>query len=142
MSCKRLGVVPCCFVLFGLGCSGGGTAMRGGGGGSPDDPVAERGVTAEQMEEIQRVERNGRPALIDCYTDELERLNTKKLKGKVTVKIYIGADGRVLQVAIAETTLRAPRVHTCIQNAVKGWEFPRLRSPTWYGTTLFFDPAY
>jgi outer membrane biosynthesis protein TonB len=127
------------------GCPSSATQQGGGelGGGDPTDPASTRGgVTFEQMEEIKRVERIGQPGITACYTDELERRNTKKLEGKVVVKIQIGTNGSALQVTIGESTLNAPLVHQCMQEQIRKWEFPKVASPTWYGTTFHFSPAY
>jgi hypothetical protein len=127
------------------GCPSSTTQGGGGeyGGGDPADPASTTGgVTFEQMEEIKRVERIGQPGITACYTEELERRQTKKLQGKVVVKIQIGINGSALQVNIGESTLNAPLVHQCIQQQIRKWEFPKVSSPTWYGTTFHFSPAY
>ena len=125
-----------------LACSGSNQPRTGPEAPVDNTPPAPRGVTSEQMEEIQSVERAGRPAVIDCYTDELERRNDKKLKGSVTVEIHIAATGAVQQVRISRSTLQAPQVLQCIDRVIRSWEFPRLRADTWYGTTFQFSPAY
>jgi len=128
-------------VMFTVGCSG--SDQVGPGSTTPDNtPPAPRSVTVEQMEEIQATERAGRPAVIDCYTDELERGTDKKLKGSVTVEIHIAATGAVQQVRIAKSSLPIPQVLQCIEKVIRSWEFPRLRNDTWYGTTFMFSPAY
>jgi len=107
-----------------------------------DDPQAPRGLTSEQLEEIKRVERIGNSAIVDCYTDEMERQNTKKIQGAVTVKVLIGTNGKAQEVQIARSTLNAPQVHQCMQQVIRSWDFPTLNAPTWYGTTFSFTPAY
>lgn len=99
-------------------------------------------LSPEEIEEIQRIERLGRPAIIACYTRELERRGDKKLEGKVLVKILIATNGAVQQVAIGESTLKTPMVHRCIKNVIRGWEFPALKTASWYSTTFQFSPAY
>ena len=130
-------------MLF-AACSGGSQqpVATGGGGEVDNTPSAGGGMTMEQLDEIKRVERIGHAAIVECYTEELERLNTKKLEGKVTVEIRIGTNRRALSVGINESTLKAPRVHACIQRVIKTWEFPRLSAPSDYGTTFAFSPAY
>lgn len=111
-------------------------------GSNEADPQAPRGLTGEQLEEIKRVERIGNSAIVDCYTDEMERLNTKKIQGTVTVKVLIGSNGKAQEVQIARSTLNAPQVHQCLQQVIQSWDFPTLNAPTWYGTTFSFTPAY
>jgi hypothetical protein len=133
------------FLLSGLaGCSGGGQQPVATGGGATDDNTASAsgGLTMEQLDEIERVKRIGHAAIVECYTDELERRGNKELEGKVTVEIRIGTNRRALSVGINQSTLKAPKVHACIQNVIKTWEFPRLSAPADYGATFAFSPAY
>ena len=133
-------------VAVGLvaGCaSGGGSAGPAHGGeaaaeGAPAQPA----MTAEQHEEIEQARRAGMSGLNTCFESELERRKDPKLRGKVTLKIQIGSEGKALEVIIAETTFDAPRMHECIQQQLPTWEFPALMAPTWYGTTVEFSPAY
>lgn len=100
-------------------------------------------LTVEQIEEIQRVVSVGRDSLNVCYTKELERRGDKDLVGKVMFKINIGTGSRALGVKIgSETTLKVPAVHACMKAAVHTWEFPKLKAPFLYTTTVLFDPAY
>ena len=101
-------------------------------------------LTPEQIEEIQRVVDVGsRDSLNVCYTKELERRGDKDLVGKVMFKINISTNSRASSVAIgSETTLKVPAVHACMKAAVLTWEFPKLKSPFLYTTTVLFDAAY
>lgn len=130
-------------VLFIMACSGGDQGQHEIVTG-PTAQSASNGsaITAEQLEEIQSVERVGRSAIIECYTEELERRQTKKLVGDVTVRILIGTTGRANQVTITESTLKAPEVHECIKQVIMRWDFPALAAASWYGTTFSFSPAY
>jgi outer membrane biosynthesis protein TonB len=110
--------------------------------GPTGSSVGGEALTSEQMEEIQRVERVGQTSVIACYTAELERRGDKNLEGSVLVKILIGTDGSAQRVVIGKSTLKVPRVHSCIVEAIRGWEFPKLRSATWHSTTFKFSPAY
>jgi len=105
-------------------------------------PGAEGMMSAEQLDEVKRVERIGQASVVNCYEEELERRGTKDLQGKVVVKILIGTNGSAAQVLIGQSTLKAPRVHTCIVNAIRKWEFPRLSADAWYSTTFGFSAAY
>jgi hypothetical protein len=115
------------------------TGPQGGSGEGTDTSVA---LTSEQLEEIQRTVRNGKDAITHCYTDEMERRNDRKLTGKVVVKILIGTSERAEQVVIGETTLKGTEFQTCIVDTVKGWEFPKINSPSWFTYPFEFSPAY
>ena len=112
----------------------------------PEQDVAEtRGnaLTPEQIEDIQRTVKVGGDALKHCYAKELERRGDKELVGRVMFNIRIGTARRALGVTIgAESTLKVPQVQACMKAAVLKWDFPRLKSPFLYTTTLMFDPAY
>ena len=100
-------------------------------------------LTVEQIEEIQRVVSVGRDSLNVCYTEELERRGNKDLSGKVMFEIDIGTNSRATAVAIgSETTIKVPKVQACMKAAVLKWEFPRLKNPFHYTTTVLFDAAY
>lgn len=107
------------------------TASAGGGA-----------LTADALEELQRVERLGQTAIIACYTAELERRGDKALKGKVLVRILVGTSGAADDVQIGESTLKAPRVHKCIIKSIRNWELPQIKAATWYSTTFELSPAY
>jgi len=140
--------------LFGLMCGLGlavvacaGPSGEGGGprtgSGLPAGPSDTSGAnTAEQMEEVQKTVRNGQSAIINCYTEEMERQKDKKLAGNVMVKMLIGTRERAEQVEIGERTLNAPTLHACIIQTVKSWEFPRLNAPSWFTYPFEFSPAY
>ncbi|MCC6749426.1 MAG: AgmX/PglI C-terminal domain-containing protein [Deltaproteobacteria bacterium] len=137
-----------CFLVAGLltlaGCpaeqsQGPGPRTGPAQGGPSEDSSA---LTPEQMEEIQKAARAGQPGVERCYTEELEKRGDKSFKGKLTVKILIGTNGTATQVTIVESELKAPAVHQCIEQAVKGWEFPTLRSPSWFSYPYTFQPAY
>jgi hypothetical protein len=119
-------------------------ARSGGGEGEGAGAVAAGGgaLTMEALEELQRIERLGRPAIIACYTAELERRGNKELQGKVVVRILVGTNGVASQIQIGESTLEAPRVHSCIVKTIRTWELPRITAPSWYSTTFDFSPAY
>jgi outer membrane biosynthesis protein TonB len=99
-------------------------------------------LTMEALEEIQRMERVGQPALIACYTAELERRGDKALKGKVVVRILVGVRGAADDVQIGESTLKAPKVHACLIKTIRQWELPKISAASWYSTTFEFSPAY
>ena len=57
-----------------------------------------------------------------CYEMEL-RLNPQ-LTGKVSIRFTIGADGRITDVEIINSTLGSTEVENCITRRIRRWEFP------------------
>jgi len=119
-----------------------GPGTGGGGGGGTDTSSAN---TAEQMDEVQRSVNNEgglRGALNRCFMEEMERRKDKKLAGNVMVKILIGTSERAEQVIIGENTIKGAEFLSCIQQTVKGWEFPKLNSANWFTYPFEFSPQY
>jgi len=126
-----------------LGCPAttgqGGGAPAGGGGGEGE--ATEPALTSEQLEEIERTVRVGEESLTSCYEEEMERQG-KKLTGKVLVNLMIGADGSAQQVEVGETNIPSAPFTSCVVQAVRSWEFPRLPKATPYSFPYAFSPAY
>ncbi len=118
------------------------TSSEGGYDEPQSGPPVEKGLTSDQLEEVQRVERVGRTAVVECYNEELRRRGTKDLKGTVTVSIHIGQQGNVLEAKIASSSLGVPAVHQCIQDVIGKWTFPPLRNDFMHSVTYDFSPAY
>lgn len=78
-------------VLILIGCPSSTTQGGGGevGGGDPADPASNQGgVTFEQLEEIKRIEGIGHRGVTACYTEELERRDSKKLVA-ITLRLLL-----------------------------------------------------
>lgn len=132
------------------GGDGTGTGARGGRtgqqGATIDDLVTERGSAGSQSlsrsgelqvetpadvagrghgsvyrsgQELQRVIYDHYSAIKYCYERELKRHPT--LKGKVTVRITVNADGEVADAEIVNSTLNNERVERCIITRIKRW---------------------
>ena len=81
--------------------------------GSLDKAVI-RNVIRQHLDEVKK-----------CYETQLEK--NKSLAGRVVVHVVIGADGKVTESRIEETSLHSPAGEQCIVDAVHGWEFPKPR---------------
>ena len=131
-------------ILF-AGCSSAAVAPMQQQETMPEDEKAEcqiGALSSEELEEIQRTQRIGRGALNACYEDELEERGNKTLHGTVIVQILIGTTGSAKQVAITGGTLKVPKVLDCIRQAIKEWEYPKIKSTFEFSTTFQFSPAY
>lgn len=66
---------------------------------------------------VEGLASKNRKALLACE-------GTETLKGELTVRFQIDADGRVIKTAL-HTTLGKPTVAGCILGALKSWRFPK-----------------
>lgn len=76
-------------------------------------------------EVIRRVIRQHLGEVKQCYEDQLKK--DPSLAGRVMARFTIGADGKVTESGIEETSLKSPACEKCIADAVRGWEFPKPR---------------
>ncbi|MEZ4467618.1 MAG: AgmX/PglI C-terminal domain-containing protein [bacterium] len=74
---------------------------------------------------IQRVFRQHANQMRYCYEKELVKIPT--LAGKVTLKVTIGADGKVKAAVVNETSLKNAAVEGCMVEKAKTWLFPAPR---------------
>jgi TonB family protein len=74
------------------------------------------------------------------HARELSRCDGgEELHGEVTVKFALDATGKVTQAQVA-TTIKKPRVSTCILRLLQKWQFPRQGPAGALGTyTLVFQ---
>ena len=119
---------------------GGTTSGGGGGGGGGTGGTA---MTADQMQEVERTLSGvGKDAIIRCFSDEMERQKNKTLTGRIMIKLLIGTTGAADQVTLGECTIRSTEFQACVIEAVKGLEFPMIRTATPYTRAYDLSPAY
>ncbi len=63
-----------------------------------------------------------RHEVLTCF--ERGRMDNQQLSGKVVVRIYVDATGRVTQARIASSSLHSRSVEACIEQAVETWSLP------------------
>lgn len=119
----------------GIGMGSVGTMGRGAGSGSgralklraAPKPAVRMGQTTVQgsldKAIIQRVVRRHQNAVRFCYEQGLKR--NPAMAGKVVVKWTVAADGKVVAVAVSETTLKDVAVESCVVDQVRKWLFPK-----------------
>jgi TonB family protein len=76
------------------------------------DIAATRAAVRSQLRPVQQ-----------CY--ERGKMDDGNLRGSVTVRITIAADGSVANAQVASSTLGAPEVERCITSEVARWQLPR-----------------
>jgi len=64
-----------------------------------------------------------RGAIKFCYDPELQK--NPSLKGRVTYKFTIGANGRITQISVAKDGLKNGKVLKCAMNVIKRIQFKR-----------------
>jgi len=109
-------------------------------GNEPDPSIG--AMTPEQMDEVQRTVRGGMTAITRCYTDELERRQDRKFKGKIVVKILIGTNSAAQKVDIGDDALNVPAINACLKKVIMDFEFPKLTKASWFTYPFQFSPAY
>lgn len=119
------------------GYGGYGTEGKGGGkpgygsrrlGGSSsgalyalsDEALIEGGL---DMDQINAVVRRHRGQLVQCYERALQK--SRSLAGRVDVNFVIGGSGKVSTAAVANTSLGARSVESCLIQKLRGWKFPQ-----------------
>ena len=72
---------------------------------------------------VERVIRENRNQIRYCYEVELQR--SPNLAGRVMVSWVIGANGRVSDVKVIQSSLKSKRVERCLAQRIATWRFPR-----------------
>jgi hypothetical protein len=95
------------------------------------------------MQEVERTLSGvGKDAILRCFNEEMERQKNKTLTGRIMIKLLIGTTGAADQVTLGECTIRGAEFQACVIEAVKGLEFPTIRTPTPYTRAYDLSPAY
>jgi hypothetical protein len=74
-------------------------------------------------EEVKRIIDQHLDEITHCYETAL--VANPSLMGRVVFEWKILMSGRVGEVRIKSSTLNSPEIHSCIQSAIKSWEFPQ-----------------
>lgn len=78
-------------------------------------------------ETIQRVIRQHRREIRDCYQRELQR--NPDLSGRVVVAFMIDPAGNVARSSVAESDIGDDNVEECLVNRIRRWRFPAPSTP-------------
>ena len=109
-----------------------------GGGGSIDpnhttgDPTDRSGeqVDPVKMDEVNQLLGRKRQIMSRCLSTAVEAGNSpKNARGKVTVGIKIGADGKVTGVEIIKASIESKEVHGCVIRKIEEMTFPQMGQP-------------
>jgi TonB family protein len=98
---------------------------RGDATKPPAEPGNSDGASAKPAIDLVAIRAAARSQLrpvVQCY--ERGKMEDSNLRGNVTVRITIAADGSVASAQVASSTLGAPEVEACITHEVGHWQLP------------------
>lgn len=142
---SRAATIACAFaLLFAPGCKKDADttppddAADSGGDLDDEDAPDESGGADEEPEEAEAEEvltpgtfeetvNNNSGDVVDCYTEA--NAANPELKGDMQVLFTVGADGKVTEIKVEEgSTLNDEGLTKCVEEKVKGWQFPKPAS--------------
>jgi TonB family protein len=80
---------------------------------------ADKGLTPNDIDAVMKASAK---SLRTCYQQELAR--SPELAGRIVVKFLISPAGSVTSASIVSTTMKSPRVESCIVSTIKQLTFP------------------
>jgi hypothetical protein len=106
---------------------------------APEPTPADQGelVSPDLVDEIGRILARKGNAVARCLTSAIENKDVpKNARGRVTLQLTIGRDGKASEVSVLKATLDSKPVSDCAVERVKEIQFPELPSP--YTTTYSY----
>ncbi|HEU4734017.1 MAG TPA: TonB family protein, partial [Kofleriaceae bacterium] len=88
----------------------------------PDTAATAPAKPAVDLAAVRAAARSQLAPVLQCY--ERGKMDDNNLRGNVTVRITIAADGSVASAQVASSTLGAPQVEACITHEVARWQLP------------------
>ena len=98
-------------------------------------PASQRHIGSLDKEVIRSIIRGHVPAVKACYERELSR--NLDLKGKISSRFTIAADGTVVTSGIMSSTMNNAKVEDCVGREICNWVFPK---PIGGGTVIVSYP--
>lgn len=103
------------------------------------DPTATSGDTTDRsheqvdpvkMEEVNSLLDRRRPVVSRCLSLAVEAGNApKSARGKLTVSLTVGTDGKAQDVKVVKTSIESPEVQDCVKRKVAEIAFPQMNRP-------------
>lgn len=110
-----------------------------GGGGATIDPNATTGDTTDRsgeqvdpvkMDEVNQLLDRKRQIMSRCLSMAVEAGDApKNARGKITLAIKIGADGKATSVEVIKASIESKQVHGCVIRKVEEITFPQMGKP-------------
>ena len=111
------------------------SAEEGGGGGSID-PNASSGDSTDRsgeqfdpvkMDEVNQLLDRKRMIVSRCLSSAVETgAAPKNARGKITLEIKIGADGKATSVEVIKASIESKEVQGCVKRKVEEISFPQM----------------
>jgi hypothetical protein len=109
--------------------SGGGTIDPNATSGDTTDRSHEQ-VDPVKMDEVNQLLDRKRMIVSRCLSQAVEAGNApKNARGKITLEIKIGADGRATSVEVIKTSIESKEVQGCVKRKVEEIAFPQMNKP-------------
>ena len=106
------------------------------GGGGSIDPNATSGDTTDRsheqvdpvkMDEVNQLLDRKRMIVSRCLSQAVEAGNApKNARGKITLEIKIGSDGKATSVEVIKTSIESKEVQGCVKRKVEEITFPQF----------------
>ncbi|HET9619766.1 MAG TPA: AgmX/PglI C-terminal domain-containing protein [Kofleriaceae bacterium] len=111
---------------------------------APADPAAAASggdqVPPEKMDEINRNLERKRPIMSHCLAIAVDNKELpKNSRGKMTVDITIGPDGKASDVKIVNATLESKTLGECVVHHIQEIQFPAIPKPFETSYTYAFE---
>jgi len=87
-------------------------------------------VDPTKMEEVNQLLDRRRNIVSRCLSTAVEAGNApKNARGKITLEIKIGGDGKATSVQVIKSSIESPEVQGCVKRKVEEIAFPQLNKP-------------
>jgi hypothetical protein len=108
---------------------GGGTVDPNATSGDPTDRSHEQ-VDPVKMDEVNTLLDRKRMIVSRCLSQAVEAGNApKNARGKVTLEIKIGGDGKTTSVEVIKSSIESKEVQGCVKRKVEEITFPQMNKP-------------
>jgi hypothetical protein len=123
-----------------VGCGGGSHADTTPAPVDHAAPEQSEQVPPEKMDEINRDLDRKRPIMSHCLAIAVDNKELpKSSRGKVTVDLTIGTNGKAENLKIVSTTLESKTLAECVTHHIQEIQFPELPKPFETSYTYGFE---
>ena len=110
--------------------------------GGDDVKIDTGGIPPDKQADIISVLQQRDASARKCYQDVLNEKHTREFKGTVKILLSLNTNGSARAVKIMGGTLNNQDVESCLIQAVKEFDFPKLDRPGDIQYDYTFEPQY